>query len=291
MKAILVFLLSLSFWGISYAQLPKKRWLPQCSYHSSMPYLAVQSSAGVKKVKMTPTEFLLNYNHPFTDSLFPSQENIRASKFAGGRSTVLDLTLATEVGFTKGPFGEIRFDYAFAKPSLKSLEVGGGWNFELVYYENERIFTIRPALDFVWLANDIKIGSYTFPANVKSVAMVDAIFERRADLNFTLRNRAQGLKPRLSLSTPIGTRWWLRGDFGYLFILHKRSNFKITQENVNQAPYILSPNEPRLNFTMNAGLHKKDLFVYSGMFSQIGIARRFGDDRDNGRRYKNNKWR
>lgn len=291
MKTILIFLLSISFWGVSYGQLPKKKWLPQRSYQSSRPYWAVQTALGMKKLAMTPTNFALNYVHPFTDSLFPNQSPIRASKSAGGQSTAFNATLGVEGGFTKGPFGEIRLDLVFTSPVLRNIEVGGGWNFELTYYENERLLTIRPVLDFVWLVNKINIGSYTFPENIQSVAMVDAIFERRADLNFRLKNEAIGLKPRLSLSTAINERWMLRGDVGYLFILTKRSEFRITQENINQTPYFPETNDPRLNFTMNGVLRKKDLFTYSGLFTQLGIARKFGDNRDNGRRYKNNRWK
>ncbi|KOY85837.1 hypothetical protein AD998_06470 [bacterium 336/3] len=291
MKTIFIFILSISLWSISYAQLPKKRWLPQRSYQSSRPYWAIQPSLGMKKLAMTPTNFLLNYNHPFTDSLFPNQQNIKASKSAGGQTTAFNATLAFETGFTKGLLGEIRIDLIFTKPLLRSFEVGAGWNFELTYYENERLLTIRPVLDLVWLTNNIKIGSYTFPENVPSIAMVDAIFERKADLNFKLKNRAVGLRPRLSLSTPVNDKWLLRADVGYLFILTKKSEFKITQENINQAPYYPEINDPRLNFTMNGILSNKDLFTYSGLFTQLGIARKFGDNRDNGRKYKNQRWR
>ncbi|MCU0438146.1 MAG: hypothetical protein MUC49_09525 [Raineya sp.] len=291
MKIILTFLLSISIWSVSYAQLPKKKWFPQRSYQASRPYVAVQPSVGIKKLSMTPTNFVLDYNHPFTDSLFPSQANIKVSKTAGGQRTAFNATIAVEIGFSKGPFIESRTDFIFTNPLLRGIEVGAGWNFELTYYENERLLTIRPVVDFVWLVNHIKIGSYTFPEDEPSVAMVDAIFERRADLNFRLTNKATGIKPRLSISTPINEKWMLRGDIGYLFILYKRSTFRISQENVNQTPYYPEVNDPRLNFTMNRVLTSKDLFVYSGLFTQLGVARKFWDNRDNGRRYKNQRWR
>jgi hypothetical protein len=285
----LLFLL-LSSWDI-YAQLPKKKWFPQRSYQSTRPYWAAQGSLGIKKMNFTPTVFILDYNHP-PDSLFPNQPRpIGASTTRGGSPIAINSTFALEAGMSKGAFAELRFDMLFKRPLIGSFEAGAGWNFELTYYENERLLTLRPVVDFVWLFNDINIGSYSFPEGVNSIAMVDAIFERRADLNFWLRNRAQGIKPRLSISTPLSEKWLLRADVGYLFVIKKRSSLRISQENINQVPYILAPDEPRLGFTMNGLRSRTDLFTYSGWFTQIGFARKFGDNRDNGRRYKNNRWK
>ncbi|WP_448528129.1 hypothetical protein [Raineya sp.] len=268
------------------AQLPKRKWLPQRSYQEPRAYWAVQLSLGAKQLAMTPTLFALNYDHPDTDTLFLNQENITAATFKGGSSIAFNANFALEAGFTKGFFGEIRFDGIFTNPFLNSVEVGGGWNFELTYYENERLLTIRPAVDFVWLFNQFKIGSYNFPENARQIAMVDAIYERRANLNFYLRNQASGIKPRLSISLPISPGWMLCADIGYLFILNKYSRFRITQENIHESPYVLSPDEERLGFTMNGTRSRTDLFTYSGFVYNIGIARKFGDNRDNGRRYK-----
>lgn len=276
------FLLSL---GV-FAQLPKKKWLPQPSYQANRPYWALQTSFGMKRLALTPTIFALNYNHPDSDTLFLGQENIEALKVSGGASWAFNANFAIEAGLTKSIFGELRFDFLPTKPFINSFEVGAGWNFELTYYENERLLSIRPVLDFVVLTNQINIGTYRFPSDRRSIAMVDAIFERQDDLTFRLRNIATGLKPRLSISYPISPRWMLRGDFGYLFILQKKSTFTIYQKNINQFRYKLSPDEPRLGFTMNGVTSRTDLFTYSGMFGTIGIARKFGDNRDNGRRYK-----
>lgn len=270
----------------TFAQLPKKKWLPQRSYQDTRPYWALQTSFGIKRLALTPTLLALNYDHPDSDTLFRGQENIEALKISGGSSLAFNVNFAVEAGFTKGFFGELRFDFLATKPFITSYEVGGGWNFELTYYENERLLTIRPVLDFVVLTNQITIGSYKFPSDRRSIAMVDAIFERQDDLTFRLRNIATGLKPRLSISYPISPKWMLRGDFGYLFVLQKRSTFTAYQKNINQFRYKLSPDEPRLGFTMNGVVSRTDLFTYSGMFSTIGIARKFGDNRDNGRRYK-----
>lgn len=274
------------FVSTSYAQLPKKKWLPQRSYQATRPYWALQTSLGIKQLALVPTLFALNYNHPDTDTLFIGQENIEALKISGGNSLAFNANFAVEAGFTKGLFGELRFDFLATKPFISSIEVGAGWNFELTYYENERLLTIRPALDFVVLTNQITIGTYQYPPDRRSVAIVDAIFERQDDLTFRLRNTATGLKPRLSISYPLSSKWMLRGDIGYLFILQKQSTFIVHQKNANQWRYKLSPDEPRLGFTMNGAVSRTDLFTYSGMFSTIGIARKFGDNRDNGRRYK-----
>lgn len=269
-----------------HAQLPKRRWLPQPSYQEVRAYWAVQLALGVKQLVMTPTLFNLNYDHPDSDTLFFNQENITASTFRGGQNVAFNANIAVEAGFTKGFLGEIRFDGIFVNPLTTSVEVGGGWNFEFTYYENERLLTLRPVVDLVWLFNQIKIGSYNFPENIRSVAIVDKIFERQSRLNFYLRNQAIALKPRLSISSPWGRGWMIRADIGYLFVLGKKSRFRITQESVYESPYVLSPDEERLGFTMNGIYSKEDLFTYSGFVFTIGIARKYGDYRDNGRRYK-----
>jgi hypothetical protein len=274
------------FFQESFAQLPKKKWFPQRSYQALRPYWALQTSFGIKRLALIPTLFALNYDHPDSDTLFLGQENIQALQVSGGNSWAFNANFAVEAGFTKGFFGELRFDFLATKPFINSFEVGAGWNFEFTYYENERLLTLRPAVDLVFLSNQITIGSYNFPPNRRSIAMVDAIFERQDALTFRLRNTATGLKPRLSISQPLSAKWALRADIGYLFILNKRSTFMVHQKNINQWRYKLSPDEPRLGFTMNGITSRTDLFTYSGFFATIGIARKFGDNRDNGRRYK-----
>lgn len=273
------------------AQLPKKKWFPQKSYHENRLYWAVSGLGGIKRLTLTPTLFALNYDHPSADSLFPNQENITAGKLSGSLGNVFNATFGVEFGLTKSFFLEARADLIFAKPFTSGFEIGVGYNFELIYYENERYFTIRPVLGLEFLSNQIKVGSYRFPPSTPSVAMVEAIFERRADLNFTLKNTIMALKPRLSISHPISERWAIRGDMGWLLVLNKKSVFSISQENINQTPYQPAIDDPRLGFTMNGIRSKQDLFVYSGFFSQLGIVRKFGDPRDNGRRFKYSKRR
>ncbi|MDW8296636.1 MAG: hypothetical protein RMJ97_07095 [Raineya sp.] len=285
-KSILLVVMLLGYGWELEAQLPKRRWLPQRSYQEPRPYWAMQLSLGAKQLLMTPTLFALNYDHPDSDTLFLNQENIITGTFKGGSSIAFNANFAVEAGFTKGFFGELRFDGIFTNPFLTSIEVGGGWNFELTYYENERLLTIRPVVDMVWLFNQFKVGSYNFPENVRQIALLDEIYERRATLNFYLRNQATCIKPRLSISLPISPGWMLRADVGYLFVLNKRSRLRITQENIHESPYVLSPDEERLGFTMNGIRSRTDLFTYSGFVYNIGIARKFGDNRDNGRRYK-----
>ncbi|MDX1904983.1 MAG: hypothetical protein SFU27_12565 [Thermonemataceae bacterium] len=288
MKNLLVVLCLFLLIFSAKAQLPKKKWFPQRSYQAKRPYWAAQGSVGVKLLSLTPTLFALNYNHSPDDTLFAGQPSIVASKFAGGQTVVLNTTFALEAGLSKGLFGELRLDLLFANPFIIGFEVGGGWNFELTYYENERLLTIRPALDVVSLNNQIFIGSFD-PSPYRSIAFVDEVYERENVIDFRLRNRATGLKPRLSISQAISPKWALRLDIAYLFILNKTSDFSVKQQNINEKAYILSPKEQRLGFTMNGIVRSKDLFSYDGFSFQLGIARRFGDNRDNGRKFKQSR--
>jgi hypothetical protein len=266
----------------SFGQLPKRKWFPQKSYHAPRLYVAFQAMAGLRQYVISPAAFTEFY------AISPDGTVLETPIVMGtvvpACFRAFNTNLSAEVGLSRGIFAEARFDVIVGQPLTFAAETGIGWNFETVFYENERLLTIRPAIDVAWLHNRTNVGTHS---HTKALLLNDHYFERPGSIAFSIIDNIFGIKPRIGVSTPLNTRWFFRFEAGYFITLSHKSILEISQKNdTYENKYRVSPDAP-VGFAINGISREKTPFNYNGYFVTAGIAYEIGDRRGKGRKYKN----